>query len=91
MRCWKESRRGPQRELENLLYRDRLRVLEFFGQEKRRLQRHLIAAVPYLKEAYRKVGQGLIKSVCNARTRGNGFKLEEGRFRSDTRKEMGGW
>ena len=35
----------------------------------------------YLKEAYRKAGEGLFIRAGSDRMRGNGFILEEGRFR----------
>jgi len=41
----------------------------------RRLRDDLIAAFQYLKEAYRKDGEGLFTRVCSDRTRGNGCKL----------------
>jgi len=37
---------------------------------------------------YRKGGEGLLTWVCSDRTRGNGCKLKEGRFRSDIRKKF---
>ena len=43
-------------------------------------------AFRYLKESYRKEGDILFRRVCGERTRRNGFKLKEGRFRLDTRK-----
>ena len=48
-----------------------------FSLEKRRLWGDLTAAFQYLKGAYKQEG--------SSRTRGNGFKLKEGRFRLDVR------
>ena len=39
----------------------------------------------YLKGAYKQEGSQLFERVDNSRTRGNGFKLKEGRFRLDKR------
>ncbi|KFU91366.1 hypothetical protein M959_02333, partial [Chaetura pelagica] len=76
------------RGLEHLSYEDRLRELGLFSLKKRRLQEDLIVAFQYLKGAYRKAGEGLFTGACSERTRGNGCKLKEERFRLDIRKHL---
>jgi len=44
--------------------------------------------IQYLKGAYKKAGEGLFTRAWRDRTRGNGFKLKEGRFRLDIRKKL---
>jgi len=76
------------RGMEHLSYGERLRELGLFSLEKRRLQADLTAAFQYLKRAYKQAGKGLFTRACSDRTRGNDFKLEEGRFRPDIRKKF---
>jgi len=76
------------RGLEHLSYKDRLRELGSFNLERKRLWGDLIAAFQYLKGAYKKDGDRLFSRVCCGRTRGNGFKLKEGRYRLDIRKKF---
>ena len=57
-----------------------------FSLERRRLWGDLIAAFQYLQGAYRKDGDKLLSKACCDRTRGNGVKLREGRFRLDRKK-----
>ena len=56
-----------------------------FSLEKRRLRGDLIAAFQYTKETYKQEERQFFEWADNSRTRGNGFKLKEGRFRLDVR------
>jgi len=69
-------------------YKNRLRELGLFSLEKKGLWGDLKAALQYMKGGYKKEGDRLFIRVYHDRTRGNSFKVKEGRFRLSITKML---
>ena len=73
-------------DLETKPYGERLKELDMFSLQKRRLRGDMIALFKYLKGCHTEEGQDLFSILPECRARNNGLKLQEARFQLDIRK-----
>jgi len=74
--------------LEYLSHKERPRELGLFSLEERKFQGDLLAAFHYLKGAYKQDRECHFTWSDNDKTRGNSFKVKEGRFKLEVMRKF---
>ena len=88
LKCIQRRSVKTMQEMEYLPYEERLRELGMCNLEKSRPRKDLRVAFQNLKGSCKKEENRFFSRVYGDRTRGNGFKLEEGRIILDIRKKF---